>query len=100
MSVLVKRLARLRQVLSPEERARLVLQALNRGEEPDPELKNIGDVGQRRAFNGYMALIAAANLELDAVCHSLLFQAQRLEADQNLQLMESAGRLAAEQLGE
>jgi hypothetical protein len=94
------RLDRIVPTLSGRQRAVLVLRAITAGEEPDPGLRKLGDRAEGRQFDRYMAFIYVANVELEGICHSIQFEAQRLEEDRLLKLLRWAAELAQEQTGE
>jgi hypothetical protein len=91
---------RVTTLMSGKERALLVLQASNAGVEPDPQLRIIDDPAQARVFDRLMGLIYVINVELDCVCHGILFYAERMEETRPLEFLRDAAALVEEQSGE
>jgi hypothetical protein len=94
------RLQRVTQHISPLQRATLVLQAKKEGREPDPDLRQIDDEVQRRAFNRYMALLWVANHYLGAIASIISYRVELAEqAAQDHELFNEVAGLVEEREG-
>ena len=98
---LAARLGRVSAALPARERALLFLRARDAGQEPDPELLRVNDEVERRALNGYLALVFVADSQLGAVLNVLQFHVERLKTDLHaFTTVQEAARVLTEELGE
>jgi hypothetical protein len=94
------RLQKITQGLSALQRITLMLQAQREGREPDPNLSQVSDPQQSRAFNRYVALVYVINEVLGSLCYSGSDFTEFLDYEANhLRLLDQAAESLEDQEG-